>query len=232
MRSPIEAPEQLVLDLPHREARGAEDFLVSQCNEAAVRIVDRWPDWPAPAVLIIGPAACGKTHLANVWRTQAGAEDLAAQDVGVVAVNAFENVTALIIEDIDGASYDETALFHLLNLSKENSFSLLLTARTPPGHWRIALPDLRSRLRSLPVVAIEPPDEALLKAVLVKLFNDRQVIVAPHVVDFIALRMERSMEWVQIFVDAVDKAALSGGRKVTRQLAANVLSQLTARKVD
>jgi len=227
MISPVEAPEQLVLDLPHREARGAEDFLVSQCNEAAVRIIDQWPNWPNLAFLIVGPPGCGKSHLANVWRSLAEADELIARDLDHTSIAPLANEKALIIEDIDREPYDETALFHLLNLSKEKGFSLLLTARTPPGHWTVSLPDLRSRLRSLPVVPIDPPDETLLKAVLIKLFNDRQIIVSPHVVDFIALRMERSMDWVRIFVGRVDKAALSAGRKVTRQLASEVLTGLS-----
>lgn len=232
MISPAGGQQQLVLDLPHREARGAEDFLVSQCNEAAVRIIDNWPNWPSHAVSIVAPRGCGKTHLANVWRTKTGAKNISTLDLGETAIGALNNETALIVEDIDRELYDETELFHLLNLSKEKGFSLLLTARTPPGHWTITLPDLRSRLRSLPVVSIEPPDEPLLKAVLVKLFNDRQIVVAPHVVDFIALRMERSMDWVQTFVEAIDKAALSTGRKVSRQLASELLDQLSAAEMD
>ncbi len=232
MISPAGAPQQLVLDLPHREAHGAEDFLVSRCNEAAVRIIDSWPDWPGQAVLIVALRGCGKTHLANVWRIQAGADIIPARDLSDAAVSALDNDAARIVEDIDREPYDETALFHLLNLSKEKGFSLFLTARTLPGHWTIGLPDLRSRLRSLPVVTIEPPDEPLLKAVLVKLFNDRQIVVSPHVVDFIGLRMERSMDWVQMLVDAIDKAALSGGRKVTRQLASEVLNRLGASECD
>lgn len=232
MISPVQAPEQLVLDLPHREARGAEDFLVSQCNEAAVRIIDQWPEWPNLAMLIMGPAGSGKTHLANVWRTLAGANEITVEDIEDVAVSALGNEAALIVEDIDRENYDETSLFHLLNLSKEKGFSLLFTARTPPGHWSVTLPDLRSRLRSLPVISIEPPDETLLKAVLIKLFNDRQILVTPHVVDFIALRMERSMDWLRIFVDAVDKAALSGGQKVTRQLVSEILNQFSALESD
>lgn len=226
------SPEQLVLDLPHRSAMNAEDFLVSNCNEAAVKLIDIWPDWPHNTLLIVGPAGAGKTHLANVWRMKAKAHLLSHKSLSDEEVDVLKNQQAVILENVDTLFHNttvhnnETAFFHLLNLSKEYEFSILLTARSRPGTWDIHLPDLRSRLRAAPVIEIQPPDSILLDTILVKLFNDRQLQVAPNLIRFISVRMERSMASAQKLVEALDKAALARGRKVTRQLASELMQDM------
>ncbi|MEM7621307.1 MAG: DnaA/Hda family protein [Pseudomonadota bacterium] len=226
-----EKPEQLILDLPHRSAMGEQDFMVSECNKAAVRLIDVWPDWPAHYLLMIGPSGVGKTHLANVWRMKSGAQVLCAEQLLLEKdkVEQIREKQALIIEDIDQVSDDkatfETALFHILNLSKEHDFHVLMTAQERPGMWPVALPDLRSRLRATPFVEIDPPDTLLLNGILVKLFQDRQLHISPQVVQYISMRIERSMDAVQNIIDAIDKAALATGRKVSRQLAGEVIAK-------
>lgn len=218
--------EQLVFELPHRPALGAEDFLVSQCNLTAVRLVDAWPDWPNPVNVIVGPAGCGKSHLANVWRLRSDARAVRAEEVEAPHLEALVAVPALVLEDADRGAVAEDAFFHLLNLCKERNVSLLLTARTLPTDWPVALPDLVSRLRSLPVVTIGPPDDDLLRAVLVKHFADRQLDVAPQVITYLTTRMERSMETARRLAAALDRAALEARRKITRQFAGEVLEAL------
>jgi chromosomal replication initiation ATPase DnaA len=218
-------PDQLVLDLPHRAALGAHDFLISPSNRAAADTIDLWPDWPLASVAVVAPAHAGKTHLGNVWRLKSGAARLEAPALSEADVPAAAAHGAVLVEDLHAGIADERALFHLLNLVREHKLSVLLTSRTPPGEIEASLPDLRSRLRALPLVAIEPPDEALLKAVLVKHFTDRQLVVEPGVIAYIALRMERSMEAAATIVAAIDRTAMAGHRKVTRVLAAEVLAQ-------
>jgi chromosomal replication initiation ATPase DnaA len=220
-------PGQLTLDLAHRPAHGAEDFLVSRSNQAACDVVDRWPDWPYWSVLVVAPPGAGKTHLANVWRLRSGAMALAAATLGEEDVPRASG--ALLVEDLHAGIGNERALFHLLNLVRERKLSMLLTSRLAPGEMEVALPDLRSRLRALPVVAIEPPDEALLKGVLVKHFADRQLAVEPHVVNYIALHMDRSMEAAATIVAEIDRRSLASHRKVTRALAAEVLAPRAGR---
>jgi chromosomal replication initiation ATPase DnaA len=215
-------PGQLVLDLAHRPALEAEDFLVSRSNQAAADFIDRWPDWPQASAVVVAPARAGKTHLANVWRLKSGAARLEACTLGEREVEAAKG--ALLVEDLHAGIGDERALFHLLNLVREHKTSMLLTSRAPPGELDVRLPDLRSRLRGLPVVVISPPDEALLKAVLVKHFADRQLAVEPHVVNHIALHMERSMQAAAEIVAAIDRAAMASHRKVTRAMVAEVLA--------
>lgn len=218
-------PVQLVLELPHRPAMGLEDFLVSGSNEAAVDLVDRWPDWPAGAALLCGPAGSGKSHLANVWRLRSSAAVVSAADLAVESVPALAAAGAVVVEDLPSLA-DEAALFHLLNLVREQRVSLLLTSAAAPGELPFRLPDLRSRLNALPFAAISAPDDALLRAVLVKLFNDRQLHVEPHIIDFVLVRMERSMSAAELLVREVDRQALALQRRVTRSIAAQSLERL------
>lgn len=215
--------EQLVFKLPHRAAQGADDFLVSDCNATAVRLIDAWPDWTNPAYAIVGPAASGKSHLANVWRLGSGARCVGAGDVRENGFDVLTDGRALVVEDADRAEIPDRTLFHLLNLCKERNVSLLLTARRAPADWRPGLPDLASRLRSIPSVTIGEPDDDLLRAVLLKQFADRQLDVAPRVIAYLASRMERSMDEAGRIVERLDHAALEAGRKLTRQFAREVL---------
>lgn len=226
-------PEQLTLDLPHRQALGAEDFLVSSSNRAGVDLVDQWPDWSLPAAIVAGPARSGKSHLVNVWQLRSGAAIISARNLDDRSVAHFEQSPALAIEDIDRSVANERVLFHLLNLAREKKRSILLTTRTLPGDIAVTLPDLRSRLRAAPLVRIEPADEALLKAVLVKLFNDRQLIIEPHVINHLALHMDRSIGTAEKVVAAADRLALALGRRVTRTLAAEALRSVAeSREAD
>lgn len=219
------APGQLILDLPHRPALGAEDFLISQSNRAAADIIDRWPVWPQSSVVVVAPPRAGKTHLANVWRLKSGAARLDGRSLREADVVGAATCSALLVEDLHDGIANERVLFHLLNLVREQRLSMLLTSRAPPGELNVSLPDLRSRLRALPLVMIAPPDETLLKAVLVKHFTDRQLAVEPHVIGHIALHMDQSMEAAATVVAEIDRQAMASHRKVTRALAAEVLTR-------
>lgn len=214
---------QLTLDLPHRAALGAEDFLVSDCNLAAVKLIDAWPEWQEPVQLLTGPAASGKTHLVRVWQERSGAEALDPAHLGIALIDRLPSGAAIAVEDADRGGYDEKTLFHLLNLAREKTLYVLLTARSRPNRWETALPDLASRLSAVPATEIGAPDEALLRTVMLKHFADRQLDIDPKVLAFLALRVDRSLEAAARAVEAVDRAALASGRKITRQLVAEAL---------
>lgn len=210
---------QIPFDLPHRSAFGREDFLVSPSNETAVAWLDRWPDWPNNGLVLHGPPGSGKTHLVHVWRAMSGAAIVDAGDVGT----ADPDEPAIAIEDLDGLA-DEVALFHLLNRMRERGGHIMLTATAAPAHLTIKLPDLRSRLQALPAVALGAPDDALLAAVYVKLFSDRQVKVNADVIGYLVTHVERSMEAAGKAVAAIDRAALESHRAITVALIRGVLN--------
>lgn len=215
---------QLTLDLPHRTALGAEDFLVSDCNRAAVKLIDAWPQWPDHVQLLIGPAASGKTHLARVWQALSGARALSPDMVRVDFIDGMEAGTPLVVEDADRTDYEEKALFHLVNLARENRLFVLLTARSAPNLWRRSLPDLLSRLNAVPAVEIGPADDALIQTVMLKHFVDRQLDIDPKVLTYLSLHVDRSLAAAEAAVAAIDRAALATGRKISRQLVSEVLA--------
>tara|TARA_R110000824_G_scaffold155226_7_gene327850 strand:- start:8470 stop:9144 length:675 start_codon:yes stop_codon:yes gene_type:complete len=218
---------QLILELGHRPARGRDDFLVAPSNEAAVALIDAWPDWPGPSVAISGPQGSGKSHLAQVWHDMSGAARLEANELEAADVPALVAAGAVLVEDLETLSESaERQLFHLLNLVKEEGASLLLTSRLAPGHLTIGLPDLASRMRALPHSELGPPDDALLAGVLVKLFDDRQLRVGEPLIAYLASHIERSIAIARDVVAALDRASLSGKRAVTVPLATQVLADM------
>ncbi len=219
-------PRQLAFDLPIDSRHGIEDFLVGASNEAAYGLIERWPAWPEAWLRLTGPEGAGKTHLAAIWARAAHAWTLSASELTEEKVPHLVSGGALVIEDCDAGTLDEPALFHLMNAIKARGGYLLLTARRPPDLWGLSVPDLLSRLRLAPSATIEPPDDALLRAVLVKLFIDRQLVVDTAVIDALALRMERSFAAARQVVDRLDKVALERGRRVTRPLVQEVLAEL------
>ena len=217
--------EQLTFRLPARPALGRGDFFVSPANAAAVDLVSRDAAWPMGKLALTGPEGAGKTHLAQVWATETGATVIAAADLPATDLPALA-ATRVAVEDMDRAAGDaatEEALFHLHNLLLAGDGRLLLTGRTPPAHWPIALPDLKSRLAATATAALDAPDDALLAAVLVKLFADRQIAVAPPLVAYLVPRIDRAFAAAHAIVDRLDRAALSEGRPVTRALAQRLL---------
>ncbi len=214
---------QLAIDLPHRPAFGRADFLVSECNGAALAWIERWPDWPARALVLHGPVGGGKSHLADVWRERSGGRLVRGEELPGLDPPEIAASRAVALDNAERAS--ERTLLHVYNCVIEAGASLLVVARAAPVHWAIALPDLASRLRAAHCVAIAPPDDALLGAVLVKHFADRQVRVAPEVIGFLVRRMERSFAAAGSLAARLDRVALGAGRPITIALARQVLAE-------
>ncbi|MET0576838.1 MAG: DnaA regulatory inactivator HdaA [Mesorhizobium sp.] len=220
-----EKPRQLPLDLQHDAAFSRDDLVVSAANADAVGLIDRWPDWPAPMVVLAGPAGSGKTHLGAIWREMSAAAEFEAGAIGESAIKAAQ-AGPVFIDDADRAGLDEQGLFHLINAVRGAGTQLLLTARRFPAAWGVKLPDLASRLKAATTVEIGEPDDLLLAGVITKLFADRQVEVEPHVVQYLVRRIERSLSTAIRVVDRLDRAALEQQSRITRALATEAVSAL------
>lgn len=224
-------PEQLVLDLPVRPAMGRGDFLVTESNAAAVAQVEGWADWPHGKLVLTGPEGAGKTHLAHVWAGLSGAVIVAAADVTEADMPRLSEAPALVLEDVPAVAGDlaaETRLFHLHNALANRGAPLLLTGAAPPARWGLSLPDLDSRVRQAGLAQLDPPDDALLGALLLKLAHDRALRLTPAILSHVVPRMERSAAAVAGFVERLDTRALSRQRPPRLTDAKAVLAEIEA----
>ena len=224
----MNTPEQIPFDFDHRPALGGADFLVAACNSDAVGWVDRWPDWTAPVLCVSGPAGSGKSHLGQAFLARTGGRLLDMSRLGVDAPEVLlAEASAWFLDDAEHLVDEglEEAFFHLYNAALGRGSHVLLAARKPPAAWPFTLADLASRLRAAPAVAIGAPDDALLGALLVKLFYDRQLKVDTDVVSYMIPRMDRSFAGAQALVDAIDRSALASNRKITVPLVRDVMNK-------
>ena len=207
---------QIAFDLPFRTSQGQEDFFVSAPNASAVKMLDQWPDWPQHCLLLIGPEGSGKSHLGALWANRAGAHLADLQQTPAAQQSAH-----WLVEDADrlSSATQEEALFHLFNAVRSAGGSMVITARTVPARWFLELADLRSRMQAMPIAQLSEPDDALLKAVLVKHFNDRQIETEARLIDYLVPRMERSFAAVRKVVSELDRLSLEQKRPVTYRLA-------------
>ena len=216
-------PRQLAFALPHAESLTRDNFLGGPANAAGLALIDSWPEWPNRIMLLVGPEGSGKSHLAAIWAEQAGARSTTAHALTAAAVPGALATGALVVEDLRSSDFDERALFHLMNLAREDGAFVLVTAREPPSAFQIELRDLRSRLRAIPAVSLLPPDDQLFRALIVKFCADRQLAVDETVVSYLAARIERSYAAARQAVERLDAEALRLGRPVSRALAAELL---------
>lgn len=225
MKTP-KVSEQLPLEFQHVPASGRDDLLISDPLSAAVTVVDAWPHWPSPVVILAGPVGSGKSHLASIWREKSGAVDIHP----IEGTGAEEAAAAgpVLFEDVDRQGFDDRSLFHVINNVRQHGHTLLMTSRLWPMSWPVELPDLRSRLKAATVVEIGEPDDELLTQVIVKLFADRQLFVDDRLVAYIVARMERSLDAAQRLVERIDHLALARGSRITRALAQEVLGRMAA----
>jgi chromosomal replication initiation ATPase DnaA len=225
---------QLAFDLSRAPQFGRDNFLVSGCNEAAFQLIDAWPNWPASALLVIGPPGSGKSHLAAIFAVRTQAAIVSALEVSACTdLPALAAQAALVLEDADQIeAADEANLFHLLNLTRESKTATLLTARSGPESWGLRTADLLSRLRLYPSVELSAPDDTLLEAVIVKLFFDRQVTVDAEIIGFIMLHIDRSLDAVRRFVDLLDREALARGVPITKSLVRELSQAVAAEDPD
>lgn len=216
-------PRQLALALPHAESLTRDNFMEGPANEAGLALIESWPDWPNRIMLLVGPEGSGKSHLAAIWAERSGARATSAHTLTPASVPGALATGALVVEDLKPAEFDDRAMFHLLNLAREDGAYVLITARLAPAAFEIELRDLKSRLRAVPVVSLLPPDDLLFRGLILKFCADRQLNIDESVVSYLATRIERSYAAARQAVDLLDTEALRLGRPVTRALAVELL---------
>lgn len=215
--------KQMSFDLPIASAMTRDDFILDDANRIAFDVIVSWHQWPANVVILAGPVGSGKSHLAAIHSQQSGAVFLANDDLPKPEDLPILGNAPLIVEDAHKVQLDETRMFHLLNHVRERATTMLITSRSWPDSWPLSLPDLRSRLRAAHPLELNEPGDHLLRQVVVKLFADRQLTVEARVLDYIIVRMERSLSAAGRLVDDLDRKSLEEGRPITRQLAADIL---------
>ena len=221
-------PRQLVLALDHAESFAREDFLIGPSNIAALTLIERSPDWPDRIVALIGPEGCGKSHLAAIWAKATGARVLTAKLLEESGLPTALATGALVLEDLAFAGLDERALFHLVNLAREQGAYMLITSRSPLTTFPVAIHDLASRMRAIPSVSLAAPDDSLLRSLIVKLAADRQLNVDDALVNYVANRIERSFVGARTAVARLDEEAMRQHRPITRALAAKLFREISA----
>ena len=231
MADTISAADQIALPLENAPRFGRDDYMVGASNEAALAWCDRWPDWPAPVIVLVGPPGAGKSHLLTIWQQQSGAENLPVEKLApdlIAEIGGREQPPLLAIDQADrivGDPVAEEGLFHLFNHVRAEGGSMLLTAVQQPARWGLALPDLESRLKASPVITLAAPDDAMMAALLVKQLADRQLIVGQEVVDYLLARVERSYAAIRDLVAALDQLSLAKHRRITVPLAREILNE-------
>lgn len=220
--------EQLPLSLSHPTDFYSDDLVVTKSNKSAYELIERWPDWPMPVAVLVGPDGSGKTHFASVWADISKAQKIEPGQLDQ-AITFIEKGIPVLVEDMDGVDLDEVVFFHLINSVKERRVinpktTLLITARKGPSNWNVKLDDLASRLRSVTLATLEQPDDELLNAVAFKLFSDRQITVDPSVVEFLVSRSERSLFALGKTIDQIDRLALQRKSKISKALVSEALA--------
>ena len=220
--------EQLPLSLSHPTDFYSDDLVVTKSNKSAYELIERWPDWPMPVAVLVGPDGSGKTHFASVWADISKAQKIEPGQLDQ-AITFIEKGIPVLVEDMDGGNLNEVVFFHLINSVKERRVinpktTLLITARKGPSNWNVKLDDLASRLRSVTLATLEQPDDELLNAVAFKLFSDRQITVDPSVVEFLVSRSERSLFALGKTIDQIDRLALQRKSKITKALVSEALA--------
>ncbi|KZK82710.1 Chromosomal replication initiator protein DnaA [Pseudovibrio sp. Ad13] len=218
-------PQQLPLVLPHEEALGVDDYLVSTSNQAAFNLITNWPEWPSPIVTLQGPIGSGKTHLVNAWQELSGAQIVGGDELEFLDLTALAEAGPVAVEDLH-AGFDEASLFHLFNAVRLSGGNMLMTTREWPNTFDLKTKDLASRFRAATPVQVEEPDDMLLAMVMTKHFSDRQVTVDSSVIDYLVIRIERSLDAARNVVDMLDRHALAKGRKISRVMASKILESM------
>ena len=219
----MSSSEQLPLELRSGCAVSRADIMVCGANREVVTFLETWPKWPTPIVILSGSKGVGKSHLAGYWAGLANAEILQSdRDLSW----AEPSSNCLVLEDVARGRVDEKVLFHLINSVRSANGHLLITSSSRPASWKLSLPDLKSRFKLAHLIELQEPDDELLFGVMSKLFAELQVDVDSSVIDYLVLRMERTLSCASRLVSLLDQMSIAQKRPITKPLAAMALQRL------
>ncbi len=209
--------------------RSPETLVVAEANRDAAKLLTQWRTWPGGALALAGPQGSGKTHLAMAWALEVGARQASplasADDVGAIFHACGGR---LVIDDAD-AERDEAMLWRVLDLSRVEGGAVLLVGASPPSHWNVSIPDLRSRLSALPVARLGEPDEALMEVVLRRICREQFIQLSDDAARFLVRRLPRTFAAARSWAAALDADLVRGARPVTMAGAKKALLKAEAR---
>lgn len=215
-----------------------DDFMVNKCNLEAINAIDSWPEWPLFAYVLYGPKGCGKSHLAHVFAEHVACfyqkpifvKIINAVDITLHKANILHKENpCLVVENLCPKANNE-ALFHLFNLYQNEGGYILFTAENAPARMNFKLPDLQSRLNIIPSIAIGEPDDEMLSALIVKLFNDRQLIISQDILNYIIRNMQRSFSFAVKLVEEIDIISLAKKRTISVSIVKEAIETLLSNK--
>lgn len=227
---------QIALNFPCRPSLGRDDFMVADCNRLAVNSIDNWPNWPYFAICLVGPAGCGKTHLCNVFAQKVAIENNYPYRIPFIKASQlnmdnyrylYETSKQIVIEDISELKNQE-ALFHLYNNYRDTGGNILFTSSIAPARLNFTLADLKSRMNIVPIYTIDTPDDNLLMALLLKLFNDRQITPSPEILNYLINNMQRSFSYARKLVEEIDNISLMRKRAISTTIASEAIEYLNS----
>jgi chromosomal replication initiation ATPase DnaA len=211
--------------------RAPDKLVVAEANRDAAKLLTDWRMWPGGALALVGPSGSGKTHLALAWAKEARARTVSALAIAEDVAFIFkESDGRLLIDDAD-LERDETMFWRVLDLARTQGGAVLLVGARPPSAWSVDIPDLRSRLASLPVAKLGEPDEALMDVVLRRICREQFIQLSDDAAKFLVRRLPRTFAAAQAWAAALDEELVRGAKPVTTAIAKRALEKMQARWV-
>jgi len=213
---------QLLLDFDIKKNFNDHDYYVSDSNYFAFNLIDKWPRWEKRILNISGDKFSGKTHLANIFKLKSSALFLNENQINDDLFKKIKLHECIIVDGFSN-SIDEKLTYAILNLVDQDSKYLLINSETPLGEINFNLPDLASRSKNLLHAKIDPPDDDLIFAIILKNFSDRQIKLEKKIIEFIINRIDRSYSKISEFIYKIDELSLKKKKPINLKTIKEIL---------
>ena len=213
---------QLLLNFNFKKSFNDHDYYVSDSNYFAFNIIDKWPKWEKKILNISGEKFSGKTHLANIFKLKSSALFLNEKEISNDVFKKIKLFESIIIDNFSN-KIDENLTYSIFNLVDQDSKYLLINSETPLSEINFKLPDLISRSRNSLQAKINPPDDELIFAIILKNFSDRQIKLEKQIIEFIVNRIDRSYSKISEFIYKVDELSLKKKKPINLKTIKEIL---------